>query len=103
MDENNEQIDPEYCVKYLVTNYPDYASPKLAVTQISITDPSITFYGLRLTSSEEEITSTMQELGYEVSKSDYEICAEKGDVTFRFSETTIFIVAKVTNYTGIIF
>lgn len=103
MDENNEQIDPEYCVKYLVTNYPDYASPKLAVTQISITDPSVTFYGLRLTSSEEEIKSTMQELDYEVSESGNEICAEKGRVTFRFSEVSIFIVAKVTNHTGIIF
>ncbi len=102
MSETNEQIDPEYCVKYKVTNYPDYSSSKLAVTGITITDPTITFYGLSLTSTHEEIIKTMEGLGYTVDDEVY-LCAQKGSVEFRFHDTSIHIVAEVTNKYGIIF
>ncbi len=102
--EGSNQIDPEYCVKYLVTSYPDYSSNKLAVTGIEITDPQITFYGLTLNSTEEQITQTMQKLGYKMGEEGTMLCAYKGNVRFRFSiGKSISINAGVSNRFGIVF
>ncbi len=103
MSENNEQIDPEHYVKYLVTSYPDYSSSRLAVTQITITDPSVTVYGLTMGSSREEIVSTMEALGYTTGQQGEELWVKKDNVTFRFHAEYIRIFATVTNKWGIVF
>ncbi len=103
MSEDNAQIDPEYCVKYLVTSYPDYSSSKLAVTQITITDPSVTVYGLTMASPREELIATMEGLDYTTKEQGEELWAKKGNITFRFHAEYIRIVATVTNKEGIIF
>ncbi len=104
MSEDNEQIDPESCVTYLVTKYPDYSSPNAAVTRIYITDPNVTFYGLSLRSTAEEIKETMEGLGYEYGYQRADVWATKGNVTFLFhGEEYIRITAAVTNRENIIF
>lgn len=102
-NEDREQIEPEYYVKYLVTNYPDYSSKHKAVTRISITDPDIEFYGLSLASSMEDITAKMDELGYHVEMTGDMINASKENVTFIFTHELITIIAEVTNKSGIVF
>ncbi len=46
--------DSEYHVKYLITAYPDYADGGAYVTEITVTDPAVSVYGLTVTSSAEE-------------------------------------------------
>ena len=41
LDENGQQVDPEYYVIYTVTSYPDYMNKTKHVTRIEITDPKI--------------------------------------------------------------
>ena len=69
LDENGQQIDPEHCVVYTVTNYPDYSTNSRHVTRIEITDPAVTVYGLSLSSTAEEIRSTMTAEGFTVTGS----------------------------------
>lgn len=104
LDEYNQQVDPEQCVIYTVTSYPDYSNKAQHITYIEITDPSIVFYGLSLNSTDEEIMEIMgnmdfvfQELGGDT------LVAKKGKYTFSFSPSTITIRVNVTNKTGIIF
>ena len=104
LDEYNQQVDPEQCVIYTVTSYPDYINKAQHITRIEITDPSIEFYGLSLSSTNEEIMETMgnmefvfQELGGDT------LVAKKGKYTFSFSPEIITIRVNVTNRTGIIF
>lgn len=101
--EEGQQVDPEHCVIYTVTNYPDYSSRSLHITHIKITDPNISIYGLSLASSKEEIKNVMTEEGYTVTESGKAICADKDKIRFVFSEYDITINAEVTNHTGIIF
>ena len=43
-NENGEQIDPEHCVTYTVTSYPDYSSGKSHITRIAIRKANIKAY-----------------------------------------------------------
>lgn len=97
---NGEQIDPEHCVIYTVTAYPDYSSKKSHITGISITDPAVEVYGLTLNSTVWEINSTMEQNGFKMKG--YKTFV-KGKVSIRFTEECIRINADVTNFWGIQF
>ena len=103
LDENGQQVDPEHCVIYTVTNYPDYSSNSLCITRITITDPAVKVYGLSMTSTHEEISSTMTAAGFTVTESDTALKAEKDNLRFTFSKDAITISAEVTNLFGIIY
>ena len=103
LDENGQQVDPEHCVIYTVTSYPDYSSNSRCITRIKITDPAVKVYGLSLSSSFEEIKSTMTAEGFAVTESAAEIRAEKDNFRFTFSKDEITLCAEVTNHSGIIF
>lgn len=100
---DNEQIDPEYCVIYTVTKYPDYSSKNSHITRIVITDPNIEFYGISLNSSFEEIKDVMKDIGFEIEENESIIRASKDKFLFKFTNTRIIISVGVTNKLGIIF
>lgn len=106
LGEEGQQVDPEYCVLYTVTSYPDYSSKSKHVTRIHITDPNIELYGLSITSTEEDIRCQMEEkMGFDIEKiEDTDILvATKGKYTFKFSSKSILITVDVTNFFGIQF
>ena len=103
LDENGQQVDPEHCVIYTVTNYPDYSSNSLCITRITVTDPAVKVYGLSMTSTHEEIRSTMTAEGFTVTESGTALKAEKDNLRFTFSKDAITISAEVTNLFGIIY
>ena len=105
LDENEQQIDPEQCVIYTVTSYPDYMNKAQHVTRIEITDPEIELYGLSINSSKEDIKNVMEEQGFTVIEVEYGITAEKGKVTFNFNKhsNSITIRVEATNRLGIVF
>ena len=102
-NENGEQTDPEYCVVYTVTSYPDYMSNRSHITRIWITDPSVEVYGLTLNSTIEEIEQTMKSKGFRIEYSAGGLIAEKGKFLFRFSTDYIIMSVKVSNLFGIQF
>ena len=95
-NENGEQVDPVECVIYTVTAYPDYISNISHITSIYITDPSVTVYGLTLTSSADEVKTIMKSNGFKKSK-DRNNTYTKGKVSISFSEEFIRINVKVSN------
>ena len=103
LDENGQQVDPEHCVIYTVTNYPDYSSNSLCITRITITDPAVKVYGLSMTSTHEDIRSTMTAEGFTVTESGTALKAEKDNLRFTFSKDAIIVNAEVTNHFGIIY
>ena len=103
LDENGQQVDPEHCVIYTVTNYPDYSSNSLCITRITITDPAVKVYGLSMTSTHEDIRSTMTAEGFTVTESATAVRAEKDNFRFTFTKDEIMISAEVTNHLGIIY
>ena len=105
IDENGQQVDPEHCVLFTVTSYPDYSSKSQHITYISITDPSIEVYGLTINSTQAEIRYQMEEKnGYVIEElGGNTLVARKGDYTFSFSPNEITLRVNVTNKQGIIF
>ena len=105
LDENEQQVDPEHCVIYTVTSYPDYMNKAQHVTRIEITDPEIKLYGLSINSSKEDIKNVMEAQGFTVIEGEYGITAEKGKFTFDFNKhyNSITIRVEVTNRLGIVF
>ena len=101
--EDGWQIDPEHCVIYTLTNYPDYSSNSLCVTRIEITDPAVRVYGLSLSSTVDDIRSTMASEGFTVTGTDASIKAEKDNFRFIFTKDSIRITAEVTNHFGIVY
>ena len=105
LDENEQQVDPEHCVIYTVTSYPDYMNKAQHITRIEITDPEIELYGLSINSSKEDIKNVMEEQGFTVIDGEYGITAKKGKFTFDFNKhyNYITIRVEVTNRFGIVF
>lgn len=102
---NGEQIDPEECVIYTVTSYPDYASNRRHVTRIAITDPAVELYGVTLHSSPEEIDAAMKQHGFRAQRHpnvNGQVYS-RGKFTFRFSSDAICLHAEVRNLWGIQF
>ncbi len=107
-DENNNPVKPDQCVIYKVTSYPDYSSNRQHIKEITITDPSITFYGLTLESDEEQIKEAMLSNGFTQVFTDDEsvipcLHFELNNISFRFYDNRIYISAEVTNKKGIQF
>ena len=102
-DENGGQLDPNPCVIYTVTAYPDYISNRSHVTHIQITDPSVAIYGLTTDSGIEDIEKTMKKHCFRMEYSAGGLTARRGRYTFVFSKNAIDIDLKVTNLFGIQF
>ena len=102
--DGNRQVDPEHCVIYTVTSYPDYSSEKSAVTGIYITDPSVEFYGVSLNSSHKEFEKLMKKQGFKITDTNFNHhTAKKGKYSVIFSKDSIRIRVKVHNIFGIQF
>ena len=98
------QIDPEHCVIYTVTSYPDYSDKAQHVTQIYITDPEISFYGISLNSSFDDFERFITQQGFEITESsEHQRTARKGKYSITFTKEWIMIRVEVENKTGIIF
>lgn len=100
-------IDPEYYVKYRVEAYPDYADGGQYITDIEITDPNVTVYGLTCESSFDEFDETFRKMGYSIYEYEDWHSANLGAVHFSIStykgihEMEIWV--EVTNRDGIDF
>ena len=106
---------PEHYVSYVITAWPDYADGGEFVTDIIITDPAVSVYGLTIASTYEEFDAVFKPLGYELYWSDSEIrtrIARKDGISFRLTRAVeddldvvpLFrISADVTNREGIVF
>lgn len=104
LDEQGEQVDPEHCVIYTVTSYPDYADKAQHVTDIYITDPQIEFYGITLNTSFEEFERLTQIQGFTRGSSNENfITMEKGKFSISKTRNDIRIRVEVENKTGIEF
>ena len=103
VNENGEQVDPEHCVIYTVTAYPDYASGTSHITRITITDPTVHIWGLTVDASSTEIMTVMEENGFRHSMNDVGLTYTRGKISIRFSKGCITVSTKVTNYFGIQF
>lgn len=103
--EDGSQVDPEACVIYTVTAYPDYSSSSKHVTCISITDPSVSVYGLTLRSATDAIRHVMADNGFQLEKTEnsYGQIYRKGKFSIHFTEDCIRIRVDVTNQKGIQF
>ena len=114
-DPTGSNQHPEHYVSYVITAWPDYADGGEFVTDITVTDPDVTVYGLTIESTYEEFDAVFEPLGYELSWSDGAIetrVATKNGITFRLTRAVednpnvvpIFrISAEVTNREGIVY
>ena len=93
---------PDIHVVYTVTKYPDYSSPDLYVTAISITDPTIYVYGLTINASDAQIEERMNELNYKNTEYGSRKW-EKNNCKINFLEGRIYMSAHVTNHNNIFF
>ena len=114
-DPSGSNQHPEYYVSYVITAWPDYADGGEFVTDITVTDPDVTVYGLTIESTYEEFDAVFEPLGYELSWSNGAIetrVATKNGITFRLTRAVddnpnvvpqIRISAEVTNREGIVY
>ena len=104
IDEYRQQVDPEHCVIYTVTSYPDYSDKEQHITGIYITDPKIELYEITLDSSFEDFEYFIQKQGFEITSSnENHRTAEKGKFSITITKEWIRIRVKVENKDGIIF
>lgn len=114
-DPTGSNQHPEHYVSYVITAWPDYADGGEFVTDITVTDPDVTVYGLTIEATYEEFDAVFEPLGYELSWSDGAIetrVATKNGITFRLTRTVddnpnvvpmFRISAEVTNREGIVY
>ncbi len=114
-DPTGSNQHPEHYVSYVITAWPDYADGGEFVTDITVTDPDVTVYGLTIESTHEEFDAVFEPLGYELSWSNGAIetrVATKNGITFRLTRAVddnpnvvpqIRISAEVTNREGIVY
>lgn len=103
--------DPEYYVKYLITAYPDYADGGQFVTEIEITDPNVSVYGLTVNSSFDEFDSVFDKMEYTIERKEELLgsshSAVKDGLYFMLKEENgervLSIRVTVTNREDIIF
>ena len=104
VDEHGQQIDPEHCVIYTVTSFPDYSDEEQHVTGIYITDPEVEFYGITVNSSFEDFENKIKAQGFEITTSnEHHRTAEKGKYSISITKEWIRIRVEVENKEGIIF
>lgn len=114
-DTDGSDQHPEHYVSYVITAWPDYADGGQFVTDITVTDPAVTVYGLTVESTFEEFDAVFESLGYELSWGEGAIktrVATRDGITFRLTRAVddnpdvvpqIRISAEVTNREGIVF
>jgi len=103
-NDNGTQTDPEHCVVYKVTSFPDYSSNKQHITGITITDPDIEFYGVSLNSSHKDFKRLMKAQGFKITDTGVSNhTAKKGKYSVVFTKECIRIRVKVSNIFGIQF
>lgn len=103
-DEYDQPIDPEHCVLYTVTSYPDYSDKEQHITSIYITDPNIEFYGINLTASFEYFERIMIEQGFIITGSnENHRTAEKGKISITITKEWVRIRVEIENKYGMIF
>ena len=114
-DTDSSDQHPEHYVSYVITAWPDYADGGEFVTDITVTDPAVTVYGLTIESTYEEFDTVFEPLGYELSWSEGAIktrVATKDGITFRLTRAVeenpdvvpqFRISAEVSNREGIVF
>lgn len=96
-------------VSYILTAWPDYSDGGSYITQILITDPAVSVYGLTVDSLPEEFEEVMESMGYKVEQVSGGLRAVKGDFTFslragdEYNVPELRIRASVTNCEGIVF
>ena len=111
INEDGTQTDPEECVIYTITSYPDYSDKTQCITHITITDPAIYVYGLTVKSTAEEIETAMKNYGFKIVEAGagwdpdnpYGLLFKKGKINLNFSDNFIRITADVSNKSGIEF
>ena len=104
VDEHGQQVDPEHCVIYTVTSYPDYSDKEQHITGIYITDPVISFYGISLNSSFDDFERLITQQGFQITDSNENSrTAQKGKYSITFTKEWIRIRVEVENKYGIIF
>ena len=106
IDEEGNQLDPEACVLYTVTSYPDYSSQTRHITSIYITDPSINVYGLTVNSTKDEVKSVIESNGftYQDHGGTNGVLYVKDKVSFFFMEKLfIHIRVEVENENQLVF
>ncbi len=108
--DENSLVQPEHCVRYTVTAYPDYSSngEKFdTVTRIEITDPQVSLYGITCNSTLEEFDNAFMNLGCKIQDKGIIHIATYGKTQIAFDDyegkETITIWVEVTNKEGIIF
>ncbi len=111
VDESGTFIDPDICVKYLISSWPYYTS-RQCVTNIYITDPGVTFFGLTVESTVGEFDEVLTKNGFkrEIRDTDLDPCAEYKEswcnsfysvtVTKRSDKCFVDINAPVLNRAG---
>lgn len=113
-DEDGRTVPPRHYVSYHISAYPDYADGGKYVTAITITDPTVTVYGLTVNSSFEEYDAVFRDMGYvievkETAGGRWFIAKKYGDISFYFDEDAgngdpkLTIRATVSNRDGIVF
>ncbi|HQC55117.1 MAG TPA: hypothetical protein PKX91_05275 [Clostridia bacterium] len=102
VDENGEHVEPEQCVIYEITSYPDYSNKEKHITYIYITDPKIELYGFSLNSSSADFEEIMEKEGWTTTEdSELQRTAKKGKYSITFSHTLITIRVEVRNEQGL--
>ena len=107
-EEGRMATAPDIHVTYLITGYPDTLDDR-AITRISITDPTITVYGLTMNSSSEDIVNRMKQVGGkkldsgEATDDNEHYSYLIGNCTFIFSKVSIYISAPVTNKYNVVY
>ena len=103
ISEGGHQNDPEHCVIYTVTSYPDYSSKEQHISWIYITDPSIYFNGISLNTAPEEIKQILISDGFTIEEFNVGFTAEKGRLHYQFLEDYIRLRVEVTNVYNMLF
>ena len=109
-EEGGGPVQPEHCVKYTITAYPDYSSNQGnfdTVTRIEITDPKVSVYGITCRSSLTEFDRVFTDLECESQDKGIIHIARIGKTNISFADygesAVLTVWVEVTNRQGIDF
>lgn len=100
------EMEPEQCVIYVATAYPDYSDEGNYITQIQITDPKVRVFGLTVADDNDTFYKKLTSLGYEiepVGDTGKYYVAKKGDLSISYGGGKMSIKVLVTNEKGIVY
>ena len=104
---NEDGTIPDIHVTYLITGFPDLLDDP-AITKISITDPEVTVYGLKIGAKDTDVFNRASRIenatmGYATGIEECCPFIKVQDCSFVFGTTSIEISVPVTNNQGIIY